>query len=140
MLKSIKNLNGFSLIEALIATAILALTLVALVGVFPFVLRINKLAEQTTMASNYAKSKLEEILVKPYDEVEVGTIEVRHRLSSDSQDPAYNIERQTVVNWINTNLELSVVDIGLKKITVTIWWPKPNGTDSLVIYSILSQR
>ncbi len=133
--------SGYSLLEALVAVSILALTLVAVVGIFPFVLKINKLAEYTTLASNYAKSELEDILVKPYDEVEVGTIEARHRLSTNPQDQAYNIERQTIVTLVNAELLPSGSDLGLKKISVTVWWPGQfNATNSLTINSLLSKK
>ncbi len=133
--------QGFSLMEALVAVSILALTLVAVIGVFPLVLKMNKLAEQTTLASNYAKVKLEEILIKPYDEVGAGIIETRHRLSTNPQDRIYSIERQTEVTLVNANLQTSGTDVGLKKINVTMWWPGQFGaTNSLTMTSLLGKK
>ncbi|MFH1111579.1 MAG: prepilin-type N-terminal cleavage/methylation domain-containing protein [Patescibacteria group bacterium] len=132
---------GFSLIESLVATAILAIGLLAAVSAFPFSLKVNKGAEQTTLASAYAKTKLEELIAKPYDELTVGTVEPRAHLSADPNNPAHVLERQTVVSLVNVNLEPSAVDIGLKKIIVTVYWPSRGGGDnSLVLTSLLGTK
>ena len=136
------NQTGFSLIEALVATAILALGLLAVLGAFPLAMRVNKEAERASLASIYARSKLEQLLTTSYDDVATGTIEPRARLSADPASPAYTLERQTVVTLVDADLNTSVSDVGLKKFTVTVFWPgrQGGGSKSLTLTSILAQH
>ncbi|MFH1866617.1 MAG: prepilin-type N-terminal cleavage/methylation domain-containing protein [Patescibacteria group bacterium] len=135
------NYLGFSLVEVMVATAILAVGLLAVMSIFPFSLQANKGAEQTSLASSYAKAKLEQLLVTPYDELGVGNVEPRAKLSSDPDDLAYSLERQTEVTLLDGNLVSSGSDVGLKKIAVSVFWSNRQGGDkSLVLTSILSQK
>ncbi len=137
----LRNQTGFSLIEALVATAILALGLLAVLGAFPLAMRTNKEAERASLASVYARTKLEQLLTTSYDEVDTGTIETRARLSTDPANVAYTLERETTVTLVDANLNTSVSDVGLKKIATTVFWPnRQGGSKSLTLTSILAQH
>ena len=58
--------RGFSLIEALIATGILAVSLVSLAGLFGLAIRSNIAARSTTTATVLAQQKLEELRALPW--------------------------------------------------------------------------
>lgn len=136
-----KNKIGFSLIEVMVATAILAVGMVAVISIFPLALRANKSAEQASLASAYARAKMEEVLVSAYDEVLVGTVEPRAKVSIDPSDLAYMLERETVVQYIDSNLNVSLSDMGLKQITVAIYWVSRFGAErSLLLNSIISRK
>lgn len=136
-----KAKHGFSLIEVLIAIAVLAVGLIAVISIFPFSIKTNKGAEQQSLASSYARTKLEQVLASSYDEVNTGTIEARARVTANPNDTAYPLERQTVVTFIDSNLNTSVSDVGLKKVVVTVYWPNRQGGDNtLVLTSILSNK
>lgn len=141
MFDSIKKNSGFSLIEGLVAVSIAAVALIATMSAFPLVIKSNKRTEFESMASTYAKAKIETLLTTSYDEINTGTIEVKTRLSADPQNPAYNFERQTVVQLVNSNLTPTVIDVGLKKITVTVYW-KDNlsGNNTLIVTSLTAQK
>jgi prepilin-type N-terminal cleavage/methylation domain-containing protein len=138
---STNSQRGFSLIEGLVAIAIAAVVLVAVISVFPLVIKSNKHSELESMASVYAKAKIETILTTPYDELTVGTIEPRTKISSDPLNPAYNFERQAIIQLVDGNLNQTITDIGLKKITVTVYWANRFGGDnSLILSSLASQK
>ena len=139
--KIIKPAGGFSLIEALVATAILGVGLMAIVGTFPFSIRANKGSELSSLASSYARTQLETLLTTSYDELNTGTVETRHHLASNPSDPIYTLERETVVNLVDANLNNSATDIGIKKISVTVYWPSRQGaSSSLTLTSLLSTK
>lgn len=129
--------NGFSIIEALVAIAILALGLLAVLGVFPLTLQVNKEGERLSLASVYARAKLEQVSELSYDDVTAGVFETRAKLSNDSADPAYYLERQTIVSYVNSDLQTSVSDTGFKKIEVTVFWTNQHGQDSFYILTTL---
>ena len=133
--------SGFSLIEVMGATAVLAVGMVAVVSIFPLALRANKSAEQASLASAYARAKMEEILISPYDEIVTGTVEPRAKVSADPNDAAYILERETVAGYIDSDLNTTVSDTGLKKITVTVYWLSRFGSaKTLILNSIISQK
>lgn len=141
MSNSIKNKTGFSLIEGLVAISIAAVALIAIISAFPLVLKSNKRTELESMASTYAKAKIEILLTTSYDEINTGTVEARARLSADPQNPAYNFERQTIVQLVDSNLNQTVTDIGLKKIVVTVYWKNNlSANNTLTITSLTAQK
>lgn len=60
MRKSIQK--GFSLLEVVFAFAILELALLAIIGAFPAITRLNKQAWNQSVATQLAQEKMEEIL------------------------------------------------------------------------------
>jgi len=57
--------KGFTLIEVLVAVAILGVGLTVLIELFSGGLRLGRASEEYTKAVNYARTKMEEIAVKP---------------------------------------------------------------------------
>ncbi|MFA5029256.1 MAG: prepilin-type N-terminal cleavage/methylation domain-containing protein [Patescibacteria group bacterium] len=119
------NTYGFTLIETVVTLAVLLIGILAIVGIFPLALKINKSAEQTTIATNLAQAKIEEMFYLNYENIDLGTIEAKHRLSSDQANPFYYYQRQTVTEYVDGDLEYSVAETGIKKITVTVFWHSP---------------
>lgn len=122
MSKSKINSFGFSLIEALVAVAILLIGILAISSAFPLALKINQTAEQATIATNLAQAKMEEIFSLGYNNLNIGTIEAKHRLAVNSSDPLYYYQRETAVEYVDSNLNHSDLETGMKKITTTVYW------------------
>ena len=57
--------KGFTLIEVLVAVAILGVGLTIIIELFSGGLRLGRASEEYTKAVNYARMKMEEIAVKP---------------------------------------------------------------------------
>lgn len=113
---------GFSIIEVLVAFVVLTVGLVGIAGSFPYGLKINKESENTTSLVYLSQAKLEEILSLPYTNVATGTIEARHFITTDPMSGYYRFESQTVAEFVDSNFLSTTTDLGLKKVTVTIYY------------------
>jgi Tfp pilus assembly protein PilV len=142
MLNCSKDTRGLSLIEALLAVAILIIGILSIINIFPVVVKISRTAEQETVAANLAQAKFEEIFSWGYDNTPLGEIEAKHRLASTSSNPFYFYQRQTVSTYVDGNLADSATPTGLKKITVTVFWTSPHlGSErNTTVYVLISQR
>lgn len=128
LLNKKKNQTGFTLLEAVIAILILVVGLSAIIQFFPFSLKIISDSKSLTTVSNIALLKIEELRSLDYDSINVGTIESKQRVSTDPTSYLYDYQRQTVVETVDGNLNPSGSDLGLKKITVTVFWFSPIGS------------
>jgi len=117
-----KNQLGMSLLEVMVSFSILSLTFVALMQSFPLSLAINKTSENAAKAAYLAQAKLEELNSLGYDNISTGTIEAKHRLALAAGDYLYYFQRETIVSFVDGNLADSASDMGLKKISVTVYY------------------
>ena len=122
-LKKISNNQiGLSIIEIMVAFSILVVAFVGLAQVFPFGLSINKTAESSTIASYLVQDKIEELIFLEYDNIGLGIVEVKQRLSADPNNYLYQYQRQTEIDYVDGDLVTSVADMGLKRISVTVYF------------------
>jgi len=129
MTEKSKNLyqeKAFTLVEVLVAAAIMALALTAVSQTFSMGMELSHNAEKETMALALAQEKLEETLSLGYDNIPVGESE-RERFSEDLENHFYAFENQVEVSYMNENLEESISNTGLKKIKVNVFWPSRRG-------------
>lgn len=122
MLKNNLNNRGMSLIETMVALLILMVAFISLIQSFPFSQSIVKTAENSTKASYLAQDKLEQLLALNYDNIPVGTIETKQRLSADSANYLYYFQRQTTVSYLDGDWQASISDTGMKKISITVYY------------------
>lgn len=129
------------LLEIMVSFTILAIAFISLMQVFPFSSSINKSAENATKASYSAQIKIEELNSLGYDNIGVGVIEAKHRLSDDAANYLYFFQRQTTVNYVDGDLQNSVSDTKLKKITVTVYYAADllKTEKSYTTYSLISR-
>lgn len=113
------------MLEVMVAFAILIVSFIGIMGSFPIALSINKASEGATIASYEAQSKIEELSSLEYDDIATGTIETLHRLSDEQTDNLYYFQRQTVSSNIDSNLNSTTTDTGLKKITTEVYYQDP---------------
>lgn len=138
----LKAKKGLSIVEAMLAVAVLMIGVSAAMNIFPTALKISRNAEQETIAANLAQAEIESMFQLGYDNIPLGTIEARHRLSSDSSNPFYNFERQTVSAYVDSDLNETASNAGIIKITTTVYWKAPqfNIEKSMPISVIISQN
>jgi prepilin-type N-terminal cleavage/methylation domain-containing protein len=65
---TLKTIRGFTLIEVLIAAAILVCGLVAVASVFSFIIRVNATNRQTAVATTLLAQKMEEFRDTPFSD------------------------------------------------------------------------
>ncbi|RLC36684.1 hypothetical protein DRH27_04865 [Candidatus Falkowbacteria bacterium] len=123
--KTIKNINGYSLIEIMVAIMIIGVCFVGLIQAFPFALKISNSAKNQTKASYFAQEKIEELYQLGYENFATGTIEVKHALGSPGSDRAA-FYRETIVWYIDRDFNEISEDQGMKKITSRVYY-----TDSI---------
>jgi prepilin-type N-terminal cleavage/methylation domain-containing protein len=141
-LKRCLNKKGMSLVEIMVAFSILSVAFMAISYSFPFGLTINKSAESSTIASFLAQDKVEEIISLGYDNTNVGNIEVRHKLSDNEDDYRFVYEREANISYVDSDLNYSLNDVGLKKISVTVYYINSisKQADSYNITTLISRR
>jgi len=122
MSKSKIKTSGISILEAMIAISLLLLGILALTKIFPLALKIGQTAEDSTIAANLAQAKLEELFSWSYENIPLGAIEPRHRLSADASNPFYRYERETDVSYVDADLNPTPSATGLKQITAVVYW------------------
>jgi len=120
------NLNkGFSLIEVVVSISIVTFALFSMLVLLPFSLRVNRSSANLTQATYLAQAAIENSLSISYENLNAGTIESKAKLSADASNFLYNFERETTVAYVDANLNNSVSDIGLKKVSTTVYWQDP---------------
>ncbi len=117
-----KSFAGFTLIESTVAIMILMVGLLAVIQFFPFAFKIISDSQNLTTASSIAISKAEEVSAMNYDNIDTGTIESKQKISTDPTSYLSHYQRQTVVETVDSDFNSSPTDVGLKKITVTVFW------------------
>ncbi|MBI2459049.1 MAG: prepilin-type N-terminal cleavage/methylation domain-containing protein [Parcubacteria group bacterium] len=142
MLKNNLNNRGLSLIEIMVALLILMVAFISLIQSFPFSQTIVKTAENSTKASYLAQNELERLLALNYDNIPAGTIETKQRLAADPTNYLYYFQRQTIVNYLDSNWQASASDTGLKKISVTVYYTNSTAKkeNSYSLSALASQR
>ena len=120
-LRLFKSNPGFTLIETLIALAILMIAVLSIVQLFPLGLKASYQAKNLSLATNLAQAKLEKLISDNYDNLAIG-ITTEDTLSSIDSDFSSFI-RVTEINYVDGNLNSSIQDLGLKKVVVYVSWP-----------------
>lgn len=141
MSKSANKKTGFTLIEAAIAIFILLVGLLAVSEFFPLGLRVISDSQNLTTATNIALSKMEELRSLSYDEIGLGIVEAKQTVSSDPASYLYRYQRQTTISLVDSDLNPTDSGIGLKKITINVFWHSLIGAKekSIEIYSLFSE-
>ena len=117
----LKSKKGFSLIEIMSAFAIVSLVFIGLIQAFPYGLSINESSEHSTVASFLAQGELERLRSLGYENIPLGTT-AKQRISTDQADYRYHYQVETVVTYVDQNLANTATDLGIKKISVTVYF------------------
>ena len=116
-----KSLNtGFTFLEVIIAISVLIIGILAVLQVFPLALNIEKLNQMETQAVFLAQEKIEEKISRTYQDVQI-TTEIEDSLPS----PFERFSRETKIVYVDSDLADATLDLGLKKIEVTVQWQFP---------------
>ena len=116
---------GFTIIESAVAIAVLMLGLWAVLQFFPLGIKIIGDSQNLTTASNLAVAQLETVSSLGYESITTGTFEAKQPISSDTSSYLNRYQRQTEVEYLDANFNSSITDVGLKKVTVTVFWLSP---------------
>jgi prepilin-type N-terminal cleavage/methylation domain-containing protein len=116
------NKKGFSLLELIIAIAVLAIGLVGVLQIFPIGLRASQRASMLTKASFLAQNKIEDVKLAGFDAI----TELPPKIPMSGKDGDF----EWAVKIDEASLEGIESSGDIRKITVTITWPERNTTRS----------
>ena len=116
------NKRGFSLLELIIAIAVLAVGLVGVLQIFPIGLMASQRAGIMTKAAFLAQNKIEDIKLAGFDAIT--ELPPKIPLSGKDGDFEWNIKIDDV------NLEGVENTSEMRKVTVILTWPERNTTRS----------
>ncbi len=118
-----QNQRGFTLIEIMVAVALLSVGLLGMAGLTVGIMRGNSLSSQVTTATALAQAKMEDIKRVGYS----GATESTEDYNSISGYPLY----QRV-----TEVDVESPDPGMKTVTITVLWD--SGASSIAVETILT--
>ena len=129
-----KGSQGFTLIEVMIAIVILSVGLLGMASLTVGIINGNAFSKNLSTATTLAQDKMEEIWEQNYSDV---AVEQKAALLS----PFANYERQVEVD---TTTYPDIVgppaqQVGMKIVTVIVYWTDRNGEHSVPLKTILSQ-
>lgn len=131
--------KAFSLIEIIVALGVLSVLIGSVLAIFPQSIFMNRVSREYTLASNLAQEKMESFASLQYEEIGVGILEPRQRLSQNPSDPLYIFEREVEVSYVNSNLEPVAEDTGLKKIRVSVYFQE-RGEKDVTLYTLVAKK
>ncbi|MFA5388481.1 MAG: prepilin-type N-terminal cleavage/methylation domain-containing protein [Candidatus Omnitrophota bacterium] len=110
--------RGFSLLELIIAIAVLAVGLIGVLQIFPIGLRASQRAGMMTKASFLAQNKIEDVKLAGFEAIT--ELPPKIPLSGRDGDFDWSIEID--------NVSLEGVESGadMRKVTLTVSWPERN--------------
>jgi type II secretory pathway pseudopilin PulG len=118
----IKDKSGLSMLEIIVAISIISVVFFSLMNIYPLGVSITGSAEEETVAGFLAQEKIEYLRSREYEEVGVGVVESKHRLSSDKNNYLYDYWRETEVEHVDNNLDKVSGSTGLKRVVSTIYY------------------
>ena len=129
--------KGFTLPEAIIAADVLAIAVVTLMQIFPIGIKTSSLSRRITIASNLAQSTIEQTSSQTFADISSSP---KQRVNSDPASSFYQFYQQVDVIYVDTNLNETPSDTGLKKITATISWTESGQEKQVQIPTLISNK
>ena len=129
--------KGFTLIESLVALAVIGVGLVVVLQVFPSGFSIEKNTQLETQATLVAQEKIEELLSKSFSELTIGTV-----VESSLPTPFEKFGRTIKISFVDSNLGESIPATAFKKIEATVSWKSPLkiGSKEVKLITLFSEK
>ena len=112
-----KKLRAFTLLEIVIALAILVIGLVGILSLFPVGFQASKKATDLTEATLYAQQKIEDLKKDGYGSATVGTTTGTFKLPDGITNSRFSWNLQ-----VDDNSTDATLPPGLKRIELTVDW------------------
>ncbi|HSX48544.1 MAG TPA: prepilin-type N-terminal cleavage/methylation domain-containing protein [Candidatus Nanoarchaeia archaeon] len=125
--RSLNDNRGFTLIEVLIAAAVLAMSAAAVVSVFVTVKTLNRRARNITLATQAAQQEIEVLRNTAYASLPIGSTDFSSSLPGELQDP----KTATAV--------IAESPVGLKRVDITISYGESGRSKQIQFSTAISQ-
>jgi prepilin-type N-terminal cleavage/methylation domain-containing protein len=116
----LKGTRGLTLIEVLVAVAIIAAAFVPLLTMFTTGAHAGQYARYVTIGNQLAASRLEELRAAGYD-----------ALSSQPRQSFATLPQYAGFGEFECQVSVTEVEIDLKEVTVAVFWTRPRNTASV---------
>lgn len=124
--------------EVIVAIMVFAVGVLSVVEVFPLYRKMSRISEKSSIAVFLAQEQVENIFSQSYDNITAGQFEVKHAVATSGQFAQY--QRKTDVSYIDGNYQNSAADIGLKKVTTTVYWNEDGSEKSTNLVTVISAK
>jgi len=114
--------RGLSLLEVLLATAILGFALLTLVGVFSSGLKLARQSREATAAASLARSCLERTQALGFERLPAGNLTFSGQPAEGAFPPAPYPFQEVDGHRYTVNVTLSEVGVYLKEVRVQVGW------------------
>lgn len=138
---NLRSPQGLTLVEILIAIAILAYVILAVSGLFNYITLSTKAGEFSTLATSYAREKMEDIKNRAFDNVPDGTWTPEQ--SALGQKDKILFTSQVTVTYMDVSSGVLIVSgsaTDLKRIEVKVTWFERNQNREVALTSLISRR
>lgn len=129
--------KGFALIEVVFAFAILELAILAIIGAFPFITRMNKRAWNSTIATQLAQEKMEEIIAQKRFIWSTGTVGglndeqlITQAQLQGQKDNPFELSEGVRIWWGEQDPE---GDSNIQVVRVKVFWTEGGKTHSITL-------
>lgn len=124
--------------EVIVAIMVFAVGVLSVVEVFPLYRKMSRISEKSSVAVFLAQEQVENIFSLPFDSITAGQFEVKHAIATSGQFADY--QRKTDVAYVDGSYQNSAVDVGLKKVTTTVYWNEDGLEKSTNLVTLISAK
>lgn len=131
--------RGYTFIELIIALSLFLVGMLSILQLFPANRRLLAQSGMRTQAAFLAQEQLETARGNSYANLTVGTYRSRAAISNDTSSVYSLFERQVVVELIDANRAVTNTDVGLKRVTATIYWSERTLSQQYSVSTIVNR-
>ena len=113
---------GFTFIELLIALTVFLVGMISVLQIFPANRKLLNETTHNTQAAFLAQQELESVRALPYATLTTGTYLAKSAVTANTSSPYAMFSQSVSIDYLDTNRNVTGNDLGLKRITVTIYW------------------
>lgn len=124
--------KGFTFLEAIIAILVLTMAIVIVLQIFPLALNIERSSQKRTQGIELAQGKIEILNSKSYPDILIGTFN-----EPQLDSPFESFSRETKITHVDSNLQQSPSNTGLKKIEIIVCW---GSGKNVKLISLIAER
>jgi len=130
-----KKQKGMTLIEVLMAIAILSIGIIGAMQVFTFAVTKEGIAKNKSVAAYLAQGRIEELLSYSYDDDDMS-------VGTTTTSTASGYQMKTNIDYVNpaNGLSATTTDLGIKRIKVKVSWGQSQTEQSVDVSTLYSEK
>jgi len=131
--------KAFTLLEVLFAIGIFTIGILSVFTLIPLSAKLSNATEKEVAASNLSQGIMDETINLGYEQIPVNDSGIVN-YTDNTASPFIGYKKRLIIDWVDTNLQASATETGLKRIKIIIYW-KQNGSDkNYSLATLISKR